>query len=119
MWNVDDTGLHHPEHPVVRHLYASDHAAVVWFGFKAGQTLKDHETSSTAIIQVMKGQIRLNAATELFLEAGQGVRLEPNQRHGLEALSDSVVQLLLVPHPRYHSLGREVGLGSDRKPSGH
>lgn len=115
MWNVEDPDLYHAEHLVVRHLYESDHAAVVWFGFKSGQVLKDHETSSTAIIEVLKGRIRLMTATEQILEAGQGVPLAPYERHALTALSDAVVQLLLVPHPRYHSMAHEVGLGSDTK----
>ncbi|NMP23668.1 cupin [Sulfobacillus harzensis] len=115
MWNVEDPSLYNADHLVVRHIYESDHAAVVWFGFKADQILKDHETSSTAIIEVLKGRIRLNTATEQILEAGQGVQLEPNERHALTALADSVVQLLLVPHPRYHSLASEVGLGSNKK----
>lgn len=115
MWNSEDLTLYNPDHLVVRHMYDSDHAAVVWFGFKAGQVLKDHETTSTAIIEVMKGRIRLNTAVEQILEAGQGVPLEANERHALTALSDALVQLLLVPHPRYHSLATEVGISSDDK----
>ena len=115
MWNTADPTLYNADHLVVRHMYDSDHAAVVWFGFKDGQVLKDHETTSTAIIEVMKGRIRLNTATEQILEAGQAVQLKPNERHALTALSDSLVQLLLVPHPQYHSLANEVGFGSDKK----
>ncbi len=117
MWNTADPSLYNADHLVVRHMDDSDHAAVVWFGFKDGQVLKDHETTSTtstAIIEVMKGRIRINTQTEQILEAGQAVQLEPNERHALTALADSLVQLLLVPHPRYHSLANEVGLGSDR-----
>lgn len=118
MWNTADPTLFNADHLVVRHMYDSDHAAVVWFGFKGGQVLKDHETTSTAIIEVMTGRIRLNMETEQILEAGQAVQLEPHERHALTALSDSLVQLLLVPHPRYHSLASEVGFGSDEKYSG-
>lgn len=114
MWTVEDPSLYNPDHLVVRHMYESDHAALVWFGFKAGQTLKDHETSSTAIIEVLRGRIRLNTANEQILETGQAVELKPHERHALTALADSVVQLVLVPHPRYHSLASEVGLGSDK-----
>lgn len=114
MWTVEDPSLYNADHLVVRHMYESDHAAFVWFGFKAGQTLKDHETSSTAIIEVLKGRIRLNTASEKILETGQAVNLKPYDRHALTALADSVVQLVLVPHPRYHSLASEVGLGSDK-----
>lgn len=115
MWDVEDPSLYHADHLMVRHIYDSDHAAIVWFGFKAGQILKDHETSSTALIEVLKGRIRLNTATDQILEAGQGVQLQPGERHALTALADSVVQLLLVPHPRTHSLAGEVGFDADKK----
>ncbi len=115
MWNASDPSLYNADHLVVKHMYESDHAAFVWFGFKAGQALRDHETTSTAIIEVLVGRVQLNTASEQVLEAGQGVRLEPSERHALTALLDSVVQLVLVPHPRYHSLAGEVGLGSDKK----
>lgn len=115
MWNVADPGLYDTEHVVVQHLYDSDHAALTWFGFKTGQTLKEHETSSTAIIEVLSGRVRLTATTEQLLATGQGVQLRPHERHALEALEDSVVQLLLVPHPRYHSLSSTVGLGSSQQ----
>lgn len=114
MWTVEDPGLYNADHLVVVHMYESDHAAVVWFGFKAGQSLKDHETSSTAIIEVLKGGIRLNTTTEQMLYAGEAVELKPHESHALTAFSDSVVQLLLVPHPRYHSLASKIGLGSDK-----
>lgn len=117
MWDIADPSLYNTDHLVVRHMYDSNHVAVVWFGFKAGQTLNDHETTSSAIIEVMKGRIRINTATDQILEAGQAVQLQPNERHALTALADSLVQLLLVPHPRYHSLANEIGIGSDKKQS--
>lgn len=115
MWDPDDPSLYNSEHLVVRHLYDSTHASVVWFGFTRGQVLRDHETTSTAIIEVLKGRIRLQALDDMMLQAGQGVLLEPNIRHALTALDDAVVQLMLVPHPQYHSLSQEVGLGSDTR----
>lgn len=110
VWNVTDPDLYHPDHLVVRHMYDADHAAVVWFGFKSGQALKDHETSSTAIIQVLKGQVRLSTAEERVMSAGQTVELAPRERHALTALTESLVQLVLVPHPHYHSLAQELGM---------
>ncbi len=110
MWNVNDPELYHPDHLVVRHMFDADQAAVVWFGFQAGQVLKDHETSSTALIQVLQGRIRVNAVEERVLSAGQTVELPPGERHALTALTDALVQLVLVPHPRYHSLGQELGM---------
>lgn len=107
-WNIHDPSFYNPEHFVVRHMYDSDHAALVWFGFQRGQTLRDHETTSVAIIQVLRGKIRLRSGDDQVLETGQTVQLEPNVRHALEALDDSLVQLVLVPHPRFHRLGKEI-----------
>lgn len=114
MWDVNDASLYNADHLVVKHQYDSDHVAVVWFGFIKGQTLRDHETTSTAIIQILKGRIRLSIGVEQTLESGQTVQLQPRERHALTALDNAVVQLVLVPHPRYHSLAKEIAL-SDRE----
>ena len=112
IWNAEDPAFYNADHIISKPMYDSDHVAVVWFGFTKGQSLKDHETSSMAIIQVLRGQIILNTAEEQVLQAGQTVQLQPRERHALTALEDSLVQLLLVPHPRYHSLAHAVGLSS-------
>lgn len=114
IWNIHDPELYNPDHLVVKHLYDADHAAIVWFGFTAGQTLRDHVTTSVAIIQVLEGIVRLNAAVEQVLEAGQSVQLEANEHHALTAIKNALVQLVLVPHPQYHSLAKEVDLPERR-----
>lgn len=111
MWNIEDRDLYNAEHLVVKHLYDSDHAAVIWFGFVGGQLLKDHETTSVVIIQVLKGTIRLTTGETRDLEAGSTVKLQPSERHALQGMSPkALVQLLLVPHPRYHSLAETLDL---------
>ena len=111
MWNIEDRDLYDAQHLVVKHLYDSDHAAVIWFGFVKGQVLKDHETTSVAIIQVLKGTIRLTTGEIRELDAGTTVELQARERHALEALSsEALVQLVLVPHPRYHSLAEDLDL---------
>ena len=110
VWNIDDPELYNREHFVVRHMYDAPHVAIVWFGFHPGQTLRDHDTSSVAIVQVLRGKIRLTTTTEQVLEAGQAVELKVHERHALEALDHALVQLILVPHPSYHSLADELDL---------
>ena len=111
MWNIEDRDLYNTQHLVVKHLYDSDHVAVIWFGFVKGQKLKDHETTSVAIIQVLKGSIRLTTGETRELDAGSTVELKARERHALEAVSaEALVQLLLVPHPRYHSLAETLDL---------
>jgi len=110
-WSIEDPELFHSDRLTVTHRYDSPHAAVVWFGLKAGQALKDHETSSQALIQVFTGAIWMTAGTESFLlRAGETVVLEAGVRHGLTAEDDALVQLIIVPHPRYHSLKEDIGL---------
>lgn len=110
IWNIDDPELYDPDHLVVKHMYDANHAAIVWFGFTDGQTLRDHVTTSVAIIQVLKGRVHLSTAVAQVLETGQTVQLEANEHHALTALEDALVQLVLVPHPRYHSLAQEIGM---------
>lgn len=110
VWTVNDTSLYNPAHLVVRNLYDSDHVAIVWFGFVKGQSLRDHETTSVAVVQVLHGRILLTTDQDQELLEGQAVELKPNQRHALMAVEDSVVQLLLIPHPRYHSLAEQLDL---------
>ena len=114
-WDVNDPAMYNPEHLTVKHMYDNQHAAVVWFGFTPGQALREHETTSVAIIQVLKGKIKLNTAEEQILAAGQAVALKPSERHALTGLENSVVQLTLVPYPHYHSLSEEIDLPSQPK----
>ena len=114
-WDINDPALFNPEHLTVKHMYDNQHAAVVWFGFSKGQSLREHETTSVAIIQVLSGKIKLNTSIEQILEAGQAVALKPSERHALTGLENSVVQLLIVPHPHYHSLSEELDLPSKPK----
>ncbi|AUW94709.1 hypothetical protein BXT84_12765 [Sulfobacillus thermotolerans] len=102
--SIDDRDLYDRGHVVVKHIYDEDHAAIVWFGFTQGQMLKDHVTTSIAIIQVLRGRIHLNAANQQILTRGQMVKLPPNEHHAITALEESLVPLVLIPHPRYHSL---------------
>ncbi|AEJ39219.1 hypothetical protein TPY_1029 [Sulfobacillus acidophilus TPY] len=110
-WSIEDPALFHPDHITVTHRYDAPHAAVVWFGLKAGQALKEHETSSQVMIQVLTGAIWMTAGTEsFFLRAGETVVLQAGVRHGFTAEDDALVQLIIVPHPRYHSLKEDLGL---------
>lgn len=109
-WDIDNSGLYNPDHFVVQHMYDADHAAVVWFGFMPGQALKEHQTSSVAIIQVLKGRVEVDAGETVDLATGQAIELKENQRHAVTAFEQSLVQLILVPHPRFHSLADTLNL---------
>jgi quercetin dioxygenase-like cupin family protein len=84
-------------------------ARVVLFGFKVGQTLKEHHTSSPILVQALRGRITFSAnGTQTRLQAGMVLQLEANVPHSILAQTDAVVLVTMTPSPSYHSLEREV-----------
>lgn len=68
----------------------------VLLALTAGSALSDHESPGEATLQVLRGSVRLTTATEAR-EAAAGDHLGlPLERHGLTAISDSVVLLTVV-----------------------
>lgn len=60
---------------------------------KQGAFLQDHESPGEATLMVLEGQVELHAGGEsVNLDAGQMVEIPP-MRHGVTALSDSVLIL--------------------------
>lgn len=61
-----------------------------------GAVLEEHNAPPAAGVHVLRGRVRLTAASgNQELAAGE-VRSIPQERHGLEALDDSVVLLTTV-----------------------
>lgn len=84
-------------------------ARVVLFTFRAGQQLKEHQTSSQILVQALRGRVAFTAAGQTVeLHSGMLVQVEAKVRHSLSAQSDAVVLVTMVPSPSYHSLEREV-----------
>lgn len=111
-WNIGQDVPFNPEHMSHRRIFETPELMINLFGFSQGQVLPNHKTSSTAIIQVLTGLMTVSAAGEdHVLEAGATITLEPNQEHSLRASEPSVVQLILTPHPQYHTLADKIGLG--------
>lgn len=64
-----------------------------------GTRLKEHENPGEATLQVLSGRIRLHGASGDAAEAATGALLViPDERHGVEALEDSVVLLTVGMH---------------------
>jgi quercetin dioxygenase-like cupin family protein len=62
----------------------------------AGRVLDEHESPGQATLQVLRGRARLLAGEAAWeLRAGDYAHI-PNQRHGLEAVEDSVVLLTVA-----------------------
>ncbi|MBF6591222.1 MAG: cupin domain-containing protein [Ktedonobacterales bacterium] len=96
--------------PSVRVLSDIGAARTVLFAFKAGQHLRDHRTSSQALMQVLRGRITLTVGdVSVRARVGTLLQLEADVTHSLVAdTSAAVVLLTLVPSPARHSLDREV-----------
>lgn len=98
--------------PSVQILSDSGVARVVLFTFKAGQTLKEHHTSSPILVQALRGRVSFSAnGTQTTLQAGTVLQLEASVPHSLLAQTDAVVLVTMTPSPSYHSLEREVFQG--------
>jgi quercetin dioxygenase-like cupin family protein len=65
----------------------------------AGTQLTEHENPGEATLQVLSGRVRMHGASGDAAEAPAGTLLViPDERHGLEALDDSVVLLTVGKH---------------------
>ncbi|HFC12126.1 MAG TPA: cupin domain-containing protein [Anaerolineae bacterium] len=93
----------------VQMVAQSAHARHVLFSFKAGQGLREHQTTSQITVQVISGEVTFSAEDSTrSLTAGQMVLLAGNIPHAVEAITDSVMLLIMTPDPQAHSLGDEL-----------
>ena len=70
---------------------------VTVFGFDAGEGLSEHQTSRSAIVQVVKGRLEFTADGE-HLDAVPGfwLHMEPGTPHSLIAREPTVMLLTLI-----------------------
>jgi quercetin dioxygenase-like cupin family protein len=97
------------EGPDVQILGDTAAARTVLFCFKPGQRLKEHQTSSQILVQVLRGQIAFTVGAQTVAgRAGTLLQVEANVPHGIEARTTAVVLVTMTPSPAQHSLQREV-----------
>lgn len=97
------------EGPGVQVLSDIGAARLVLFAFKAGQQLKEHQTSSQIQVQVLRGRVTFTAGGKsVKLQAGTLLQLEANVPHSVTARTDAVMLVTMTPSPSYHSLESEV-----------
>lgn len=90
-------------------LSDSGTARVVLFAFKAGQQLKEHQTTSQILVQVVRGDITFTTpSSSMKMQAGMLLQLEASIPHSIVAQTDAVVLVTMLPSPTYHSLEQEV-----------
>ena len=96
--------------PQGRHLHAveldHEHLRMTGIGLAAGSELPPHDNPGEAVLQVLRGQVRLvtlgadgTEARALDLAAGFLGRI-PDGRHRVEALEPSALLLTALPLPR-------------------
>jgi quercetin dioxygenase-like cupin family protein len=84
--------------PVV--LASDDEARVVLIGLQPGQKLGDHQVKENALLVVVDGSARVEAAGETVdAETGTLVAFEPDERRVVASDSGAKILLLLAPWP--------------------
>lgn len=80
-----------------RTLHADDDVRVVVFGFAAGEELSEHTASRPALIQVIRGELRLTLDGETAT-AGPGawIHMTAGLRHAVRAVTPAVMLLTLL-----------------------
>ncbi len=95
--------------PGVSLLVDDGAARVVLFGFRAGQRLVEHKTSSAISVQTLRGEVTvLTRHGEVALPAGRLLRLAGSEAHSVAARTDALVLVTMTPSPRLHTLERDV-----------
>ena len=94
--------------PVVHALADSGHARVMLVCLKAGQSLRDHRSTSQVIAHFLRGRA-VFYADGVPKDAGPGsmILLEANHFHRVEATDDCVVLVIMAPHPAREGYPRE------------
>lgn len=99
-WNLNEVET--PEgsrSPVVVHSQEGERR-VVLIGLEPGQALNEHQVKEAALVLVLDGEVRVEAADEsLDAAAGTLVRFDPGERHSLTAERAARLLLLLAPWP--------------------
>lgn len=76
--------------------FGHQHLRMTAIGFAEGGELPEHQNPGEAVLQVVRGRIRLTDATcSIEVEAGSLARI-PNGVHSVEALEPSVIVLTAV-----------------------
>jgi quercetin dioxygenase-like cupin family protein len=71
----------------------------VIFGFGAGQELSEHTASMPALLQVLRGQVRLTLGDDrIEAKAGAFAQMPAGLKHAILAEEPSVLLLMLLKH---------------------
>ncbi len=88
-----------PHRPEI--LVSTEEGRAIVLDLPAGERLQDHQVHEGAWITVVRGQLSITTEDSRAVEAQVGtlVRLAPQERHEVRALTDARLLLLLTPWP--------------------
>ncbi|HEV2058228.1 MAG TPA: cupin domain-containing protein [Solirubrobacteraceae bacterium] len=96
-WDINNLDLN-PHAPQI--LSSTNDARAIALAIAAGEGLADHQVHERAWVTVLSGEVEITTADERCAGApGLVVEFEPGERHGVRALSDARLLLLLTPWP--------------------
>ncbi len=80
-----------------RTIHQDERAKVVLFGLAGGQELSRHTAASSAIVEILQGQVRFTLdGEERELSTGSWVFMEANLPHAVYARTDAIMLLTLL-----------------------
>ncbi len=86
-----------PNGTLSRVLYKDDHIRLVVFAFDSGQELTSHTAAVAAIVEVIRGRLRVGLGDdEVELAPGSWVHMPADLRHSVMAIEPSVMLLTML-----------------------
>jgi quercetin dioxygenase-like cupin family protein len=81
-------------------LFSAPEGRAVVIDLAEGQALGDHQVRERALVHVVGGSVRIEAAeTTAECPAGTTITFEPGEAHSVRALADARLLLVLTPWP--------------------
>lgn len=76
-------------------IYQSDQQTIVNIVFKAGETLPTHSAPNCVVVVPVRGTIQFRGEDfDERIAPGSVVRINPDEKHSLEALTDAEVMVI-------------------------
>ncbi|MGA9836443.1 MAG: cupin domain-containing protein [Gemmatimonadaceae bacterium] len=89
------------DRPATAIVHDGPDARLVVFRIEPGQSVAPHTSTSAVILSIMDGSgLVSGAGAERPVRAGDVVTFDPNERHGMRALSNAMVVLAVIAPSR-------------------